>query len=50
MDSEVHNTTTAESNMYSGVKRSWMVVAHTHKDMQVEGGRGKGEGYDARKG
>ena len=50
MDSEVHNTTTAESNMYSGVKRSCRVVTHTHMDMQVEGGREKGEGYEARKG
>ena len=50
MDSEGHNATTTESNIYSDMKRSWMVVAHTHMDMQVGGGREKEEGYDARKG
>ena len=47
---ETHNATTAESNLYSGMKMSWMVVAHTHMDMQIEGGREKGAGYEARKG
>ena len=43
MDSDGHNATTTESNMYSGMKMSWTLVAHTHMDMQLKevGGRGK---------